>query len=449
MRLSIASSSSELSRGGSIFSTTTSRNSVASVATYYSQEAAPPTRWDSHSLQPSPASNTYLSAEPNSPSLPAYIAQTETSDWNPASLDTFLAPKEQYRNSTEYKRYWCTSCDKRFRRKFDWQRHEKEFHERWKKFPCPNCNQIFWGSNAFNQHHKSSHSCQTCPHADKVVKHLLKRKAWGCGFCADVNMAWEGHSEHVATHFESGKSKSDWKHSSVIYGLLHQPLIVKAWRGLLINKHGQWPDPKPRFEWQQATTGRAPGYTENECSAQLQDLLEFFGDGQDAELIVQMAYDKGLRDFRPKQSLCPFPENPSTSAFGSQLSSTTHHLELNSSQSFHLSEQVPSNAPYGIRKRLGTPGCNPIDGDYLAMKALPATPFGRTFYNDSASELEIGGPITLDKELPPPPIESAPLESLISHGSSANFDNPASATANEFNLSEFLWLDWSGTFVGQ
>lgn len=435
MRLSIASSSSELSRRGSTFSTT-SRNSVASEATCYSQEATLRTRPNSHSLQPSPASNTFHSAESSSPSLPAYIAQTKTPDWNPASFNT----KSQ--------RYSCTSCDTEFGLKYDWQRHEIEFHERWKKFPCPNCNRIFWGSNVFNQHHMSSHRCQTCPHADKVVKHLPKRKAWGCGFCADVNMTWKGHFKHVATHFESGKSKSDWKHSSVIYGLLHQPLIVKAWRGLLINKHGQWPDPKPRFEWQQATTGRAPGYTENKCSAQLQDLLEFFGDGQDAKPIVQLAYDKGLRDFRPKQSLCSFPEYPSASIFSLQLSSTTHHLSLNSSQSLHLSEQVPSNAPQRTRKRLRTHSCSPIGSDYLAMKALPAIPFDQIFYDDLASELEVGGPSTLDKELPLPPIESAPMECLISPGLSANFDNPASTTTSEFNLSEFLSSDWYGIFEG-
>lgn len=78
--------------------------------------------------------------------------------------------------------YWCTFCDVAFQRKFDWKRHEDEFHERYKRYPCPNCNRIFWGANTFNQHHKNAHGCTTCPHADRVVKYTQKKTAWYVDF---------------------------------------------------------------------------------------------------------------------------------------------------------------------------------------------------------------------------------------------------------------------------
>jgi hypothetical protein len=74
--------------------------------------------------------------------------------------------------------YWCTFCDVAFQRKFDWKRHEDEFHERYKRYPCPNCNRIFWGANTFNQHHKNAHGCTTCPHAERVVRYTQKKTAW-------------------------------------------------------------------------------------------------------------------------------------------------------------------------------------------------------------------------------------------------------------------------------
>jgi hypothetical protein len=74
--------------------------------------------------------------------------------------------------------YWCTFCDVAFQRKFDWKRHEDEFHERYKRYPCPNCNRIFWGANTFNQHHKNAHGCTTCPHAERVVKYTQRKQAW-------------------------------------------------------------------------------------------------------------------------------------------------------------------------------------------------------------------------------------------------------------------------------
>ncbi|EWZ84040.1 hypothetical protein FOWG_12869 [Fusarium oxysporum f. sp. lycopersici MN25] len=205
--------------------------------------------------------------------------------------------------------YWCTSCETSFKRKYDWKRHEDEFHERWRKYPCPEpgCNRSFWGSNSFNQHHKQCHGCKTCPHAEKVVKFLRKRKYWACGFCSALHPARERHVEHVARHFESGMTKGDWMHSRVVYGLLHQPLIHEAWDALVVSKQAEYNGRRPQFSWHPSKTGRAQGFLENENPGQLQDLLEFFsGDEGEAQWIVSVAYD--LADIVLTSAPIPSPQ---------------------------------------------------------------------------------------------------------------------------------------------
>jgi hypothetical protein len=99
----------------------------------------------------------------------------------PPPLPTPPAPPVKSNNRGSSKApgaYWCTFCDVAFQRKFDWKRHEDEFHERYKRYPCPNCNRIFWGANTFNQHHKNAHGCTTCPHAERVVRYTQKKTAW-------------------------------------------------------------------------------------------------------------------------------------------------------------------------------------------------------------------------------------------------------------------------------
>lgn len=205
-------------------------------------------------------------------------------------------------NATEAK-YWCTSCDKTFKRKFDWKRHEEEFHERWRKYPCPSCNQSFWGPNTFNQHHKSAHGCKTCPHSDAVVKYMRKRRAWGCGFCAAMHTKLEKHYEHVAAHFESGSAKQDWLHSNVIYGLLHQPAVLEAWKELLSRKQDRFSGHQPMFSWNPDNTARAQGYVENENPGQLQDFLEFFdGSKESAEKVARCAWGYVHVVLKPKPS---------------------------------------------------------------------------------------------------------------------------------------------------
>lgn len=141
MRLSVSTTSSKSSGRASIMSTATSMSSVSSqgggVGAGFQDVVAP--------------------AKPAPPA----------------------PPKSNSRGSSKPQgAYWCTFCDVAFQRKFDWKRHEDEFHERYKRYPCPNCNRIFWGANTFNQHHKNAHGCTTCPHADRVVKYTQKKTAW-------------------------------------------------------------------------------------------------------------------------------------------------------------------------------------------------------------------------------------------------------------------------------
>ncbi|EXK24234.1 hypothetical protein FOMG_19028 [Fusarium oxysporum f. sp. melonis 26406] len=180
--------------------------------------------------------------------------------------------------------YWCTSCETSFKRKYDWKRHEDEFHKRWRKYPCPEsgCSRSFWGSHSFSQHHKQCHGCKTCPHAEKVVKFLRKRKYWACGFCSALHLAHERHVEHVARHFESGMTKGDWMHSRVVYAQIQWTAT-----SVQLAPKQDWPCP------------RRPG--------QLQDLLEFFsGDKGEAQWIVSVAYE--LADIVLTSAPIPSPQ---------------------------------------------------------------------------------------------------------------------------------------------
>ncbi|KAI1391852.1 uncharacterized protein F4822DRAFT_107232 [Hypoxylon trugodes] len=323
-------------------------------------------------------------------------------------------------------KFWCTSCDKTFKRKFDWKRHEEEFHERSRKYPCPNCNQSFWGPNTFNQHHKSAHGCKTCPHADTVVKHLPKRRAWGCGFCAAMHGKFEKHIDHVAGHFEAGSTKIDWLHSNVIYGLLHQHLIHEAWKALIAKKQSKFNGHQPMFSWSPESTGRAQGFVEGENPGQLQDLLEFFdGTKESAENIVEMAYTCVHVVFRPRStsitqgaqsppstsptnahkhiSVLPrtAPSAPRRSASTSAISSMNRQSRRTpSADSRHTT--VPSQIP---NLNLAIPQ-QPNQQPPPMMNAYQSFPM------QQAPQQRYVPPVTTDKALPPAPLAPSPTSPM-------------------------------------
>lgn len=314
--------------------------------------------------------------------------------------------------------YWCTSCETSFKRKYDWKRHEDEFHERWRKYPCPEpgCNRSFWGSNSFNQHHKQCHGCKTCPHAEKVVKFLRKRKYWACGFCSALHPARERHVEHVARHFESGLGKNDWMHSRVIYGLLHQPLIHSAWDALVADKHTTIDGRRPQFSWHPSKTGRAQGFLEKESPGQLQDLLEFFsGDESEAQWIVSLAYELADVITASKSNV----QSPTTSQAPQPAPAQRSFSQDGSFGQMAPPSMLPSNAPSDSNQHaFGA-------SQFRVSNVFPTA--GQQFQaprhspdSSSNSPLTMSPPILASqsghydkRELPPPPPQHGPDSGMM------------------------------------
>ncbi|KAK5656411.1 hypothetical protein OQA88_4792 [Cercophora sp. LCS_1] len=267
-RLSVSTTSSRSSGRASVLSTATSLSSVSSQATHDMAPFPPP---------PAPASSSSSIKSSNRGTSKAQGA------------------------------YWCTFCDVAFQRKFDWKRHEDEFHERYKRYPCPSCNRIFWGANTFNQHHKNAHGCTTCPHADRVVQYTRRKQAWACGFCGGFLASRDRYFDHVARHYEDGCNKSHWNHSLVIYGLLHQPYINHAWKELYPSLYGHLPrDQQPILEWDIKLTGHAQGFLEGESPGKLQDLLEFFNEStDDPRFLANLALSSAIVRPRPGSTTPP------------------------------------------------------------------------------------------------------------------------------------------------
>ena len=191
-------------------------------------------------------------------------------------------------------KYVCTSCETKFIRKSDWKQHEERLHERRNQWRCPDCNlDQLWSRNQFKQHHKQAHGCENCPHADKAVIPLRQRTAWGCGFCGQLHHDWEERCQHVAQHYDKGMTKKEWKHSMVIWGLLHQADIHPTWREFLHQKHGSRPNPRPSYSWDKKSSGRSHEVDQQGQHTRLQDMLEYGGEPRDAMAIVQKAYELG------------------------------------------------------------------------------------------------------------------------------------------------------------
>ncbi|KAH8886340.1 hypothetical protein GQ53DRAFT_628985, partial [Thozetella sp. PMI_491] len=187
--------------------------------------------------------------------------------------------------------YWCTCCDTKFQHKFDWKRHEDEFHEPYKRYLCPSCDWGFWSATIFNRHP----CCATTRlHAYHVVQYTTRKTAWACGFCAAFLPTRDRYFDHVTRHYEAGSTKAHWNHSHVIYGLLHQPRVHTAWEKLLTARYGDLSSQRALvFKWDPESTGRAQGFHENGNPGKLQDLLEFFDEAKDDEhLLTTLAHDQ-------------------------------------------------------------------------------------------------------------------------------------------------------------
>lgn len=162
------------------------------------------------------------------------------------------------------KNFECTFCDTSLKSKSYWKSHEEEFHEQARKWKCPDCEQWFNAGKRFREHHYKRHACENCkqskenghgntrkasPCVKKVEQIMHRKNAWGCGFCAKLLTSWEERCEHIAMHFEEGKSKSEWEFTNVILGLLQQPDVSLAWNRLVSKQHGELRQNWPQFAW--------------------------------------------------------------------------------------------------------------------------------------------------------------------------------------------------------
>lgn len=162
--------------------------------------------------------------------------------------------------------YWCTLCGTHFESINEWKSHELGCHD--------------------------AHFLRAAPEDVVVntVRASAQRSAWGCGFCAEYTLSLPEYLDHVGRHYEEGRSLNEWRHSSVIKGLLRQPGLAPAWRAL-ISKRESVSGADATFHWDHKITGRSSDYIGTNAP-RLQDLLECFGTGEmKPQAMAKAAYD--------------------------------------------------------------------------------------------------------------------------------------------------------------
>ncbi|MCJ1384577.1 hypothetical protein MMC17_007694 [Xylographa soralifera] len=153
---------------------------------------------------------------------------------------------------TTPQKYQCTFCTETFKRRHDWQRHEKSLHlssERWICAPngpinlCPKTKVelcAYCGYKDADQAHLDTHHTTSCAgrsleertfyRKDHLRQHLKLRHnttiqdhlfdSWKietqslksrCGFCGTELASWSSRVDHLASHFKAGRDMSDWK----------------------------------------------------------------------------------------------------------------------------------------------------------------------------------------------------------------------------------------------
>ncbi|KAI0857675.1 hypothetical protein F4860DRAFT_338305 [Xylaria cubensis] len=170
----------------------------------------------------------------------------------PESLPVTATQKAE-KSSTDENRssYPCTFCDRTYKNRGTWMRHEASYHEPQEEWICPSvgCNRKFSTGNKFRRHHKEDHGCVNCTHNrdPNYTVGPLAKSAWGCGFCIAFLESWEIRQTHLESHFQKGLKKSEWDHSKVIQGLLLRPSVNDAWKSLMSKEYGplekEWPVP--------------------------------------------------------------------------------------------------------------------------------------------------------------------------------------------------------------
>jgi hypothetical protein len=187
------------------------------------------------------------------------------------------------------KKYFCTSCNKGFTRKYNWKSHEMKDHELQEEYACPDCDIVVYSTTILKGHHENAHGCVSCDCARTCKRPLSPdkvRTAWGCGFCGALLDTWKRRCDHVARHYDAGAVLRNWSQTRVISGLLKQRDIQEEWDALLLQHLGQ--DPHVAFRWPRKSTQRSLG------EPQLQDLLELGLRPRNPRGIAKLAHGLGL-----------------------------------------------------------------------------------------------------------------------------------------------------------
>ncbi|KAJ4364995.1 hypothetical protein N0V83_008611 [Neocucurbitaria cava] len=225
---------------------------------------------------------------------------------------TCISGNKQRRPCGKEQKYFCTACEKPFVEKADWRRHEETYQERPEMFQCDLCPAIYFLDKDFATHHVSNHRCAACfenikcsqkRHVQLAKKQRVTRTGWGCGFCCHFSSSWTERCNHIAYHLEKEDKKvEDWRHSCVIYSLLHRPALLPAWTYILQSKRRHFTS----FAWNQHSTGRVEGYPESSQLIQLQDALEYYTPNQNAAALAQLAFDKAKKQVAlPEEDIAP------------------------------------------------------------------------------------------------------------------------------------------------
>ena len=82
------------------------------------------------------------------------------------------------------------------------------------------------------EHLYKAHHVKTTTLLVQKWKDRMKRQVWSCGFCVTAFDIFEIRVNHIAWHFEQGRTIDEWDTTKVIQGLLQQPGVIEAWKEL-------------------------------------------------------------------------------------------------------------------------------------------------------------------------------------------------------------------------
>jgi hypothetical protein len=196
--------------------------------------------------------------------------------------------------------YYCTCCaHDPYSRRSDWLTHEKE-HHRHARWPCY-CGLEFTAERTFRSHHSDCHACQKCDHAKDAMVVTQAKQSFGCGFCGRHFHSLEIRNNHVADHYNEGKTKNDWDNTMMIQGLLQLPYVALAWKTLMATRgHGSNAANWPKFVW---------GTDE---SASIVASLEYQQYGSGISALLYKLYTLGKKSRSGEESLQSTPRESKT-----------------------------------------------------------------------------------------------------------------------------------------